>query len=76
MNLSLKIIGITAMVFTMSGCTVYQKGPAVHKPYKKTVKVVAPLPVAGHNSPNIIVVKTKPAKKTCTKHKDHWHCKR
>ncbi|WP_342875812.1 hypothetical protein [Pseudoalteromonas sp. AS84] len=75
MNLSLKIISVAAIVFTMSGCTVYQHDPSAHKPHKKVVKVVTPALVTEHNSPNIIIVKAKPTKQACTKHDDHWHCR-
>lgn len=75
MNLSLKIISVAAIAFTMSGCTVYQHGPRGHKPHKKVVKVVTPVLVTEHNSPNIIIVKAKPTKQGCTKHDEHWHCK-
>ena len=51
MNLSLKIISVAAIAFTMSGCTVYQHGPSAHKPHKKVVKVVTPALVTEHNSP-------------------------
>jgi hypothetical protein len=75
MNLSLKIISVAAIVFTMSGCTVYQHDPSAHKPHKKAVKVVTPVLVTEHNSPSIVIVKAKPTKQACTKHDDHWHCR-
>ena len=75
MNLSLKIISVAAIAFTMSGCTVYQHSPSAHKPHKKAVKVVTPVLVTEHNSPSIVIVKAKPTKQACTKHDDHWHCR-
>jgi len=75
MNLSLKIISVAAIALIMSGCTVYQHGPSAYKPHKKVVKVVTPALVTEHNSPNIIIVKAKPTRESCTKHNDHWHCR-
>jgi PBP1b-binding outer membrane lipoprotein LpoB len=75
MNLSLKVISVVTMALIFSGCTVYQQAPNAHKAYRKNVKVVTPVLLTEHNAPNIIIVKTKPKKRACTKHKDHWHCK-
>ncbi|MBG9991450.1 hypothetical protein [Pseudoalteromonas sp. NZS37] len=75
MNLSLKIVLVMTTALIMSGCTVYQHGPSAYKPHKKVVKVVTPVLVTEHNSPNIIIVKAKPTNQACTKHDDHWHCK-